>query len=97
MAQPAAWVKYATDWAGSHAGHASMGVSKDRPPRRWSPSARPYLDVDLFCRRGIAVRWMDYSGQRPYPQHGASSRTWASSISSATPDGAREFLPALAW
>jgi hypothetical protein len=35
------------------------------------PSAREYLDVDLFARSGIRVEFMDYSGYRPYPQvHG---------------------------
>ena len=35
------------------------------------PSARDYLDLDLFARAGIAVRFMDYSGYEPYPQvHG---------------------------
>ncbi len=32
------------------------------------PAARIYLDVDLFARHGISVRWMDYEGYREYPQ-----------------------------
>ena len=32
------------------------------------PAARGYLDTDLFLRHGIQVRWMDYSGYRPYRQ-----------------------------
>jgi hypothetical protein len=31
------------------------------------PSARSYLDVDLFREEGIDVTWMDYSG---YPEYG---------------------------
>jgi hypothetical protein len=35
------------------------------------PLARDYLDVELFAREGVAVRWFDYSGYRPYAQlHG---------------------------
>ena len=35
------------------------------------PLARDYLDVGLFAREGVAVRWFDYSGLRPYAQlHG---------------------------
>ncbi|HVG11275.1 MAG TPA: WbqC family protein [Thermoanaerobaculia bacterium] len=30
------------------------------------PAARSYLDEDRFADKGIAVRWMDYSG---YPEH----------------------------
>ncbi len=32
------------------------------------PSARAYLQEDVFNRRGIAVEWMDYAGLHPYPQ-----------------------------
>lgn len=32
------------------------------------PAAKSYLDVDLFARHGIEVRWMDYSGYKEYPQ-----------------------------
>ncbi|MFN7405986.1 MAG: WbqC family protein [Cyclobacteriaceae bacterium] len=32
------------------------------------PAAQSYLDVDSFRRSGISVRWMDYTGYRPYPQ-----------------------------
>ncbi len=36
------------------------------------PSARVYLDVDLFTDAGITVEFMDYSHYAPYPQlHGA--------------------------
>jgi hypothetical protein len=36
------------------------------------PLARDYLDVALFAREGVAVRWFHYSGFRPYAQlHGA--------------------------
>jgi hypothetical protein len=35
------------------------------------PSARDYLDVELFERAGVAVSWADYSGYQPYEQlHG---------------------------
>ncbi len=35
------------------------------------PAARDYLDVSLFERAGVRVRWMDYGGYPPYPQlHG---------------------------
>lgn len=35
------------------------------------PAAQEYLDVALFERAGVNVRWMDYSGYLPYPQlHG---------------------------
>jgi hypothetical protein len=35
------------------------------------PAARAYLDVDLFARAGVGVRWFDYTGYREYPQlHG---------------------------
>ena len=35
------------------------------------PAARDYLDVGLFERAGVRVRWMDYAGYPPYPQlHG---------------------------
>lgn len=32
------------------------------------PAARAYLDEGLFAERGIAVRWMDYSGYPEYTQ-----------------------------
>jgi hypothetical protein len=32
------------------------------------PSARGYLDLDLFRRRGIEVEFFDYEGYPPYPQ-----------------------------
>ena len=32
------------------------------------PSARDYLDVDLFRKEGISVTWMDYSGYPEYRQ-----------------------------
>jgi hypothetical protein len=32
------------------------------------PSARGYLDENLFAQAGIAVRWMDYSQYPEYPQ-----------------------------
>ena len=32
------------------------------------PSARGYLDIDLFAAEGIAVEWMDYAGYPPYSQ-----------------------------
>ncbi len=32
------------------------------------PAARDYLDVKLFERAGVRVRWMDYSGYPEYPQ-----------------------------
>jgi hypothetical protein len=32
------------------------------------PSARAYLDVDLFKEHGITVEWMDYNGYPEYPQ-----------------------------
>jgi hypothetical protein len=32
------------------------------------PAAKAYLDVELFARRGIAVRWKSYAGYPPYPQ-----------------------------
>lgn len=32
------------------------------------PKAHSYLDERLFEEAGIRVRWMDYSGYRPYPQ-----------------------------
>lgn len=32
------------------------------------PSARVYLDEDLFKRHGIELRYFDYSGYRTYPQ-----------------------------
>ncbi len=32
------------------------------------PAARIYLDVATFCKEGIAVEWMDYSGYREYSQ-----------------------------
>jgi hypothetical protein len=32
------------------------------------PAAKAYLDEGRFAERGIAVRWMDYSGYREYPQ-----------------------------
>ena len=36
------------------------------------PSAKSYLDVDLFERSGVSVEFMDYSGYAPYPQlHGS--------------------------
>lgn len=35
------------------------------------PLARDYLDVELFAREGVAVRWFNYSGYRRYAQlHG---------------------------
>jgi hypothetical protein len=35
------------------------------------PSARAYLDVELFARAGVDVRWFDYTGYREYRQpHG---------------------------
>ena len=35
------------------------------------PSARAYLDLDLFAEKGIRVEWMDYSSYPEYPQlHG---------------------------
>lgn len=36
------------------------------------PSARNYLDEEMFRAAGLSVTWMDYSRYRPYPQlHGA--------------------------
>jgi hypothetical protein len=36
------------------------------------PAAREYLDVALFARAGVDVRWFDYAGYEPYAQpHGA--------------------------
>jgi hypothetical protein len=36
------------------------------------PAARGYLDVALFERAGVDVRWFDYAGYEPYAQpHGA--------------------------
>jgi len=32
------------------------------------PSAREYLDESQFTAEGITVKWMDYSGYRPYTQ-----------------------------
>lgn len=32
------------------------------------PAARAYMSEAPFAERGIAVDWMDYSGQPPYPQ-----------------------------
>jgi hypothetical protein len=32
------------------------------------PSARGYLDIDLFAAEGIAVEWMDYTGYPSYSQ-----------------------------
>jgi WbqC-like protein len=32
------------------------------------PAAKAYLDVELFARRGIAVRWKSYAGYPPYRQ-----------------------------
>lgn len=32
------------------------------------PTARGYLDVDMFAREGIAVSWFDYSGYEEYRQ-----------------------------
>ena len=32
------------------------------------PTARPYLDTDLFNHHGIQVEWMDYSGYNTYTQ-----------------------------
>jgi WbqC-like protein family len=32
------------------------------------PTARAYLDVDLFAASGVAVRWMDYDGYPVYRQ-----------------------------
>lgn len=32
------------------------------------PTAKSYLDVELFNRNGITVEWMDYSGYKEYPQ-----------------------------
>jgi len=32
------------------------------------PSARNYLDVDIFNRNGIEVKWMDYENYKSYPQ-----------------------------
>ena len=32
------------------------------------PSARAYLDEELFNRAGLGVHWFDYSGYREYPQ-----------------------------
>jgi hypothetical protein len=32
------------------------------------PSARNYLDIELFAAEGIAVEWMDYGGYPTYPQ-----------------------------
>lgn len=35
------------------------------------PTAKTYLDVDLFKREGISVEWMNYDGYEEYPQlHG---------------------------
>ena len=35
------------------------------------PSAKDYLDVNLFQQAGVKVRWMDYAGYPEYPQlHG---------------------------
>jgi len=32
------------------------------------PSARDYLDVSVFTRRGITLTWFDYNGYPEYPQ-----------------------------
>lgn len=32
------------------------------------PAAKSYLDLELFERAGVAVRWMDYSGYSEYQQ-----------------------------
>jgi hypothetical protein len=32
------------------------------------PAAKSYLNVDLFNKAGIRIRWMDYSGYKEYPQ-----------------------------
>ena len=32
------------------------------------PAAKNYLDIDEFYKRGINVKWMDYSGYKEYPQ-----------------------------
>jgi hypothetical protein len=32
------------------------------------PSARGYLDLSEFARRGVMVRWVDYDGYPEYPQ-----------------------------
>lgn len=35
------------------------------------PSARAYIEAERFAEAGIALKYMDYSGYRPYPQqHG---------------------------
>jgi hypothetical protein len=36
------------------------------------PAARSYLDADEYQKRGITVRWKDYTTYPPYPQlHGS--------------------------
>jgi hypothetical protein len=32
------------------------------------PTAKAYMDVDLFARRGVTVRWKSYAGYPPYRQ-----------------------------
>lgn len=32
------------------------------------PSAREYLNVEMFNQRGVAVQWMDYGDYKTYPQ-----------------------------
>lgn len=54
------------------------------------PSAKAYLDVDLFKQQGIKVEWIDYCGYAPYSQisnnfeHGVSILDMIFNLGSAT-------------
>ena len=59
------------------------------------PTARSYLDVELFAEAGIDVEWMDYSGYREYEQpHGLfeSSVTIIDLLLCVGPAAARDYM-----
>jgi hypothetical protein len=64
-------LSWSTDYASEGAGTerlASLCAQAGADEYVSGPAARAYLDEDEFASRGIAVRWMDYSGYPAYPQ-----------------------------
>jgi hypothetical protein len=42
------------------------------------PSAKSYIDIELFERNNIALKWMDYS---KYPEYNQHSRLFTHNVS----------------
>jgi len=55
---------------GSGKGERLLGICRALGAQEYlsGPSAKEYLQEDLFRKNGIALKWMDYSGYLPYRQ-----------------------------